>query len=472
MALADMLGGSALTPEEKKQMEMMAVLGAISGALKNVGRSTDPNQRFAGVRSMGDSIAGLMQGGQGGLAQIMQGQKIAQMRKDQERQAKMQEALGKVPTTTLTPTSIPDWNVAPTASVPLKPTQGVQYSPEEMNSAAQMMKSQNPQTFKEQFNAVETPRSLAEVLSESASAAMPYDIEHAAKLATAGVGLANASKPKPETLTKELRGFAELNYAGDTNKALTEINQNPDVKKAFQSFITGERKESTMMQFGMLDGRSVPIRQSPNSQKVEYHDLSSGTWKPAPPSLQFVNQMLNPIESAVLGVPYGTTKGQAADMGVSAVAPQKRGELASFDISQNILDDMEKYSKKVNTFPAGPAGMGRLYNAAKNTAGATLQTNPSAKALDSKAGELSNIIRAMGEKGTLAEGDVQRGLKLIPTVGDTKEVAEQKIKDLRELFKRNKGALVSSLTSPIKVNKERSITEMSDEELLKALGGQ
>ena len=70
------------------------------------------------------------------------------------------------------------------------------------------------------------------------------------------------------------------------------------------------------------------------------------------------------------------------------------------------------------------------------------QSNPDLNAYEAFGqGTLAPLIRAIGEKGALAEGDIQRGINLIPKTGnkfgelpDTSVVARQKMKQLRDWF--------------------------------------
>lgn len=57
-------------------------------------------------------------------------------------------------------------------------------------------------------------------------------------------------------------------------------------------------------------------------------------------------------------------------------------------------------------------------------------------------GTLAPIIRALGEKGTLAEGDVRRAIELMPKLlpfPDKKEVAKQKLQQIRDILQKASG---------------------------------
>lgn len=99
------------------------------------------------------------------------------------------------------------------------------------------------------------------------------------------------------------------------------------------------------------------------------------------------------------------------------------------------------------------------------------QSNPDLNAYEAfGAGTLAPLIRAIGEKGALAEGDIQRGINLIPKTGnkfgelpDTSVVARQKMKQLRGWFEdvlgKSRGGGTPKITSDTEYNALPSGTE-------------
>ena len=140
-------------------------------------------------------------------------------------------------------------------------------------------------------------------------------------------------------------------------------------------------------------------------------------------------ELLTPAEANELGMPFGTTKGQAK--GSMAITPHQREALAGYDTSRVIIADIKKYSEKVNTAQGGLLGTiqqgGKLW-------GAWTQSNPDAALLMSKAGELASVARSLGEKGALANQDVARAAALVPSVLDTGVVAQKKIQDMIKII--------------------------------------
>src|SRR3972149_5764742 len=120
-------------------------------------------------------------------------------------------------------------------------------------------------------------------------------------------------------------------------------------------------------------------------------------------------ELLTPDEAIKLGVPYGTTKGEA--FGRQPLTTQQREGLTQFASAKAIVRDIAKLSKTVNIDPAGLLGRAKSLG---NVWGAFTQSNTDAALLQTKAGELSLLVRAMGEKGTLATKDVDRARLLVP----------------------------------------------------------
>lgn len=140
-------------------------------------------------------------------------------------------------------------------------------------------------------------------------------------------------------------------------------------------------------------------------------------------------ELLTPNEANELGVPFGTTKGEAA--GIMPMTAVQRAALASYDSARVIIADIGKYSEKVNTASGGLKGKAQQ---SMKLWGAWTQSDPDAAMLQSKAGELANLARSMGEKGALADKDVARAAALVPNVMDSREVAQQKLSDMSQLI--------------------------------------
>lgn len=174
-----------------------------------------------------------------------------------------------------------------------------------------------------------------------------------------------------------------------------------------------------------------------------------------------MEQPLPPTEAGQLGVPYGTTKKGAAAQQLASITPHQRETLQSFDQARNIVADIEKYYKNI-PHPE-PGFISRYWGSMQNYLSALAQTDPNAAALLSKSGELSMLIRAMGERGALANQDVGRGVMLIPGLGDIATVGNNKLKDLKTFFDGGESAFMKSL-QPIPqkaiVQKKRELSQL------------
>ena len=151
-------------------------------------------------------------------------------------------------------------------------------------------------------------------------------------------------------------------------------------------------------------------------------------------------ELLTTGEANDLGVPFGTTRGEAE--GIMPITAQQRAAIASFDTARTIIADIKQYSEKVNTSSAGLKG--RAAQGMKLW-GAWTQSDPDAAMLQSKAGELASIARSMGEKGALADKDVARASALIPDVMDTREIAQKKLFDMSKIIDEGEASLRKSL---------------------------
>lgn len=145
-------------------------------------------------------------------------------------------------------------------------------------------------------------------------------------------------------------------------------------------------------------------------------------------------ELLPVADAATLQLPYGTTKKQAAAKQITPMTAAQRDKETALSPVNSIVDQIARYSEKVNNFGTGAGGEGRAFGGLTRWLGGVTQKDTNAAGLMRQQAYLSNIVRSLGEKGTLAEGDVQRAIGAIPSVWDTKDVAAQKIKDLRSII--------------------------------------
>lgn len=120
-----------------------------------------------------------------------------------------------------------------------------------------------------------------------------------------------------------------------------------------------------------------------------------------------------------------------ADTGQKMTPKKVREAKAMLGPALGVLDEIEGLSSLVNT----SKGVKRFGAGIGATIGAITQNNPEAQALqNARRGFLASIARAAGEKGVLTEQDVSRAQALLPSLFDTREVAQNKIKRLRSFL--------------------------------------
>lgn len=129
----------------------------------------------------------------------------------------------------------------------------------------------------------------------------------------------------------------------------------------------------------------------------------------------------------------GTTPEQAMARGFNRVGATQVGQMASVGSALDILAEADGLIGKV--FPKTETAMGRLAGGLQRKASAIAQTDVDAVKLEALlTGTLAPIIRSLGEKGTLAEGDVVRAMALMPKLTDRPEVAKGKIDQIRTIL--------------------------------------
>lgn len=158
---------------------------------------------------------------------------------------------------------------------------------------------------------------------------------------------------------------------------------------------------------------------------------------------------LRPFEALILGVPFGTTAAQAE--GIIPRSQTDKEKITQFNGAIAVVDQIDKLSKHVNVYENA---FDRFTQGGLAALDAYTQNDPVATQLANQGAYLAQIIRGLGEKGTLAEGDVRRGLDAIPKVyplPDTRAVAESKIVELKQLFSTISNSYLQTLTTPIRV---------------------
>jgi hypothetical protein len=139
--------------------------------------------------------------------------------------------------------------------------------------------------------------------------------------------------------------------------------------------------------------------------------------------------------------------GEAVGEGVtSKQAPSLVASKTQFAGADALLGQFEKMLNEI--IPAGSdkndllTVSQEMFEGGRRELAAAMQSDPKATTYrDFTMGTLAQFIRAMGEKGTLSDGDMRRALSLIPKLSDRPVVARMKLKNLRELIASSKAKM-------------------------------
>lgn len=135
-----------------------------------------------------------------------------------------------------------------------------------------------------------------------------------------------------------------------------------------------------------------------------------------------------------------------ATSGQLLLSEKDREKLSTLDTAFNVYETIKELSEKINTFGVGGRVTGYL---SRYIGGATQFNTDIARYNATRQGFVSNVARTLGEKGTLAEGDVARAINNLPTVNDTQAVAQGKLETLRKILQGAKDSIIQKSTEPL-----------------------
>ena len=138
---------------------------------------------------------------------------------------------------------------------------------------------------------------------------------------------------------------------------------------------------------------------------------------------------------------------RAAQLGIPIVSPTFAGKskeaISAFNSATALLDTVESLSKNVIT-AQDPYQIPNQYFKGLTIA---RKFNPSVAVFqDTVQAFLSMLTRAAGERGVLTTQDVERIRKALPSLTDTKPIAEQKMQSLRTLFEGIRTGTIEAFT--------------------------
>ena len=162
--------------------------------------------------------------------------------------------------------------------------------------------------------------------------------------------------------------------------------------------------------------------------------------------------------------PAGITPKQAQEQGYKRVSTNAATTADALKGVNTALTEIK--GLMVDVFPKEESTLGRVPGALKRKTGSLAQSDPKAAQLEALlGGTLSLYIRALGEKGTLAEGDVKRAMNLVPKLTDRADVAWGKIRQLEGLFRKVQAGVISGG----KAKAKKDYSKMTDAELLEEM---
>ena len=184
-------------------------------------------------------------------------------------------------------------------------------------------------------------------------------------------------------------------------------------------------------------------------------------------------ELLHYIDKDANHPPPGATLNDVISKGYRLASTQEVNMLLAGRGAESTVNQLDKYVESI----WGKEGEDKISEGIRNRTKSGVsfavdraqQSNPDLNAYEAFGqGTLAPLIRAIGENGALAEGDIQRGINLIPKTGnklgelpDTSVVARQKMKQLRAWFTEalGKGGGTTRITSDAEYNALPSGTE-------------
>lgn len=131
--------------------------------------------------------------------------------------------------------------------------------------------------------------------------------------------------------------------------------------------------------------------------------------------------------------------------GGEAIMPQKaRDTISAINAAKVIVN---KLSEANASIPRGE-GMGRFVSGVGNVASLVTQQGPSARYAKDAKGMLSNLSRAMGERGVLTNQDIERVRALVPNLWDSGSFSAQQLDDLNSFLDELTNRTVTTYTKP------------------------
>jgi len=146
---------------------------------------------------------------------------------------------------------------------------------------------------------------------------------------------------------------------------------------------------------------------------------------------------------------FGVTPNQAEKQGFKRISTNDRTKINDLRGVRSVIARIRELTEKV--FPKTETPLGRIAGGAKRTLGALAQVDLNARTLrDMLEATLAPLIRALGEKGTLATEDVTRARGFVFDLDDRADLVWDKLQNMENLFSEIQKSTIAGTYKPQK----------------------
>jgi hypothetical protein len=171
-----------------------------------------------------------------------------------------------------------------------------------------------------------------------------------------------------------------------------------------------------------------------------------------------MDRPITPTEATLYRVPAGTTRRELLALNPKPITEADIDAGTQFAAAKAMLKEYKDVSERLLT---AEDALGLVGQKARLAYGYYTGTDEDAVRLRALQATVPLLVRALGEKGTLATQDVQRALDAVPAFGDTRQssrakiaqlekfiaTVEKSIRELRPGLERQRGSLDPSVTT-------------------------
>ena len=144
-----------------------------------------------------------------------------------------------------------------------------------------------------------------------------------------------------------------------------------------------------------------------------------------------LDEPITPAEAINYRLPAGTTRRELVAQNPRPITEADIDAGTQFAAAKAMLAEYRDVSTRLLTATDATSALGQR---ARLTFGAMVRTDEDAVRLRALQATVPLLVRALGEKGTLATQDVKRALDAVPDFGDTQQSAQAKIRQLEQFM--------------------------------------